>query len=101
MKNITSSQRSYLKSKAHHLEAIIFIGKNGIIDGTIHSIIASLDARELIKVKFRDFKNDKKELSKQIAAQTHSIIVGIIGHTLILFKQNIDLEKRKYILPKK
>ena len=101
MKNITSSQRSYLKSKAHHLEAIIFIGKNGVIDGTIHSIAASLDARELIKVKFRDFKNDKNELSKQIASQTDSIIVGIIGHTLILFKQNTDIEKQKYTLPKK
>ena len=101
MKNITSSQRSYLKSKAHHLDPIIFIGKNGVVDGTIHSIMLSLDARELIKVKFREFKDDKKKISEQIASQTDSIIIGIVGHTLILFKQNIDLEKRKYILPKK
>ena len=101
MKNITSSQRSYLKSKAHHLDPIIFIGKNGVVDGTIHSITLSLDARELIKVKFREFKEDKKKISEQIASKTDSIIIGIVGHTLILFKQNIDLEKRKYTLPKK
>ena len=99
MKNLTSAQRSYLKSEAHHLNPIIFIGKNGLVDGTIESINMSLKARELIKIKFQNFKDDKERISNIIATQTNSSTVGIIGHSLILFRQNIDPEKQKYKLP--
>ena len=99
MKNLNSSQRSYLKGRAHHLESIINIGKNGLTDGSIHSINAALSAKELIKVKFRDFKDDKQELAEKITTETLSHIVGIIGHTLIIFKQNPNPEKQEYKLP--
>ena len=99
MKNLKSSQRSYLKSQAHQLEPVIYIGKNGLTDGIIHSINTVLLAKELIKIKFREFKNDKQKIAKKIATETCSIIVGIIGHTLILFKQNSNPEKQKYQLP--
>ena len=38
MNNLSSSQRSYLRSKSHHLEPVILIGKHGIADGAIESI---------------------------------------------------------------
>ena len=99
MKNLNSSQRSYLKSLAHHLEPVINIGKNGLTDGTIHSISKALSSKELIKIKFREYKDDKQEISEKISRETKSIIVGIIGHTLILFKQNPNPEKQRYQLP--
>ena len=99
MKNLKSSQRSYLKGQAHHLEPVIHIGKSGLTEGIIHSINIALLAKELIKIKFREFKDDKQEISDQIATETSSIVVGIIGHILILFKQNPDLDKHKYRLP--
>ena len=99
MKNLNSSQRSYLKSQAHHLEPVIYIGKNGLTDGTIHSINTVLLSKELIKIKFLEFKDNKQKISKKIVTETLSLIVGIIGHNLILFKQNIDPDKQKYQLP--
>ena len=30
MKNLSSSDRKYLRSQAHHLEPVVLIGKNGI-----------------------------------------------------------------------
>ena len=99
MKNLNSLQRSYLKGMAHHLEPMIHIGKNGLTDGTIHAINTALAANELIKIKFREFKNDKQELADKITTETLSHIVGIIGHTLIIFKQNPNPEKQEYKLP--
>ena len=99
MKNLNSSQRSYLKSQAHHLEPVIYIGKNGLTDGTIHSINTALSSKELIKIKFREFKDNKQKISKKIVTETLSLIVGIIGHTLILFKRNFEPVKQKYHLP--
>ena len=98
---MNSQDRKYLRSQAHHLEPVVLIGKNGIKDGTIESINKVLQTRGLIKIKFREFKDEKLSLSKKIAELTHSEIVGIIGHTLILFRQNPDSEKQQIHFPAK
>ena len=101
MNNLSSSERKYLRSQAHHLEPVVLIGKNGIKDGTIESINKVLQKRELIKIKFREFEDEKVALSKSIAESTNSEIIGIIGHTLMLFRRNSDSEKQKIHFPKK
>ena len=99
MNNLSSSQRSYLRSQSHHLEPVVIIGKNGITDGTFETIRRALDARELIKIKFREYKDEKQSLSHQIAESTDSDVVGMIGHTIILFRQNPDPEKQNIHFP--
>ena len=99
MNNLSSSQRSYLRSQAHHLEPVVLIGKHGITDGTIESIGRVLEARELIKIKFREFKDEKLSLSKKITELTNSEVIGVIGHTLIIFRQNPDSDKRQINIP--
>ena len=99
MNNLSSSQRSYLRSQAHHLEPVVLIGKHGITDGTIESIDRVLEARELIKIKFREFKDEKLSLSEKIVELTNSQIVGVIGHTVIIFRQNPDSDKRQIHIP--
>ena len=99
MNNLSSSQRSYLRSQAHHLEPVVLIGKHGITDGTVESIDRVLEARELIKIKFREFKDEKLSLSEKITELTNSQVVGVIGHTLIIFRQNPDSDKRQIHIP--
>ena len=99
MNNLSSSQRSYLRSQAHHLEPVVLIGKHGITDGTIESIDRVLEARELIKIKFREFKDEKLSLSEKITELTNAQIVGVIGHTVIIFRQNPDSDKRQIHIP--
>ena len=99
MNNLSSSQRSYLRSQAHHPEPVVPIGKHGISDGTIESINRVLEARELIKIKFREFKDEKSSLSEKITELTNSQVVGVIGHTVIIFRQNPDSDKRQIHIP--
>ena len=99
MNNLSSSQRSYLRSQAHHLEPVVLIGKHGINDGTIESIDRVLETRELIKIKFREFKDEKLSLSEKITKLTNSQVVGVIGHTVIIFRQNPDSDKRQIHIP--
>jgi len=99
MNNLSSSQRSYLRSQAHHLEPVVLIGKHGITDGAIESIDRVLEARELIKIKFREFKDEKLSMSEKITELSNAQIVGVIGHTVIIFRQNPDPDKRQVYIP--
>ena len=88
MNKLTSANRKYLRSLAHHIDPVVLIGKNGINNGVINSIEIALSSKELIKIKFRDFKDQKKNLSEDIERLTNSSIVGIIGNILILYRES-------------
>ena len=99
MNKLSSTQRSYLRSQAHHLEPVVLIGKNGITVGTIEMVNKAFEARELIKIKFREFKDNKQFITDEIAASANCQVVGMIGHTVILFRQISDSEKQNIPLP--
>ena len=44
---MTGKQRAGLRAMANTLDAIIYIGKEGITDGTIKEVYDALEAREL------------------------------------------------------
>ena len=99
MKKLNSSQRSFLRSQAHHLESIVLIGKNGLSDGSIKMINKVLNAHELVKIKFRDYKDEKESIANQIALSSKCQVVGIIGNVAIIFRQNLDPNMRYFQLP--
>ena len=94
-----STDRKYLRSLAHHLKPVAQVGKGGITDGLIQSVNDALRTGELIKVRFLEQKDEKDQLSNEIAKRTRSERVGIIGHVAILYRQQPDPEKRKIVLP--
>ena len=64
--SINSSQRQKLKALAHHLKPVINIGKEGLGDGVIYSILENLEKNELIKIKFFHHKDQKNKISNKI-----------------------------------
>ena len=93
---LNSRQKKNLRAKAHDLKPIVLVGKSGVSKGCIQSINEAIEVHELIKVKFIEHKDNKKALSKTICDKTDSEIVGNIGHTIMIFRQNPDKEKQKY-----
>ena len=96
--SLALSERSYLKGIVHILNPIVNIGKQGVTKGLIYCTNEALKSHELIKIKFTEFKDQKKMLAEEIANQTGSEIITIIGNNLILFKQNDNESDRKIIL---
>ena len=93
---LNSRQKKILRAKAHDLKPIVLVGKSGVTNGCIDSIDTAIESHELIKVKFLEHKDNKKSLSETICIKTESEIVGNLGHTIMLFRQNPDKEKQKY-----
>ena len=99
MEQLKGSQRKYLRSQAHHLKPLVLIGRNGINKQVIGSVDLALKDHELIKVKFGEFKEAKKEMSTEIAQATKSELVGIIGNVAMFYRQHAEPEKRKIKVP--
>jgi RNA-binding protein len=95
MKKLKGSQRTYLRGRAHALKPIVQIGKNGLTPELLAAVDQALEAHELIKVKFLDFKEERKTISKSVEEQTDAELIGIIGHIAIYYRQHPDPEKRK------
>ena len=96
---LTGSQKKSLRSTAHHYKPLVMIGKNGVTPALINAVNEALDEHELIKIKFVDCKDEKNELIDKISNDTESEIIGKIGNTAILYKQNSDKDKRIIKLP--
>ncbi|HOO38384.1 MAG TPA: ribosome assembly RNA-binding protein YhbY [Deltaproteobacteria bacterium] len=99
MNQLSGTQRKYLRGLAHKLRPVIQVGKNGISTELIKAVDEALNTHELIKVKFVDFKEDRKEFSQEIAERTSSETAGLIGNVAIFYRQQPDKEKRKITLP--
>ena len=100
MPQLTQAQRQFLRKTAHDLEPIVHIGKNGLSDNLLGSAEIALDAHELIKVKFYDFKDQKREIAQDLADKTRAQLIYVIGNTAILYREQPDAEKRKVHLPR-
>ncbi|MDA0747559.1 MAG: ribosome assembly RNA-binding protein YhbY [bacterium] len=99
MKALNPSQRKYLRSQAHHLNSVVQIGKGGVTASLVQTVAEALDAHELIKIRFIEFKESRKELTSKIAQKSGAQVVGLIGNVAMLYKQHPDPEKRKIQLP--
>ena len=95
MIELTSKQRRNLEKIAHDIEPVVLVGAAGVTDGVIKMVQASLDAHELIKIKFNEYKDEKTELTQKICTATDATLVRIIGNRAILYKQAEKPEDRK------
>lgn len=92
-------QRSYLTKNAHDLKPVVMIGRNGMSDQIIKAVEEALNAHELIKVKFVDFKESRYDLADVIAEKTGALLVRILGNIAIYYREQEDRDKRKYSIP--
>ena len=98
MIELTSKQRKILEKAAHDLQPIVIIGGAGLTDGVIDMTANSIAVHELIKVKFNEYKDEKKELTQELCEKTDSTLVRLIGNVAILFRPAEKEEERKFKL---
>ena len=96
-KSISTSQRRWLKSKAHRLRPIVWVGEDGIVSGTVGAVTDALATHELIKVRLRR-PESKADTADQVAQSAEAHLVGVVGHTVILYRARD--EDPTLILPK-
>lgn len=86
LKPLANPEIRRLKAAAQHLEPILKIGKAGLSDGFVQSVNDALSQHELVKIKFVEFKDQKKELAPQLTNRTASYQVMRVGNVLVLHR---------------
>ena len=85
----TASQQKFLRSKAHRLKPIVWIGQNGLTDSVRAELETALDHHELIKVKLHiDDRELRNEMVKDICETTHSTKIQGIGSIVSIYRGN-------------
>ena len=83
---LTNAQLRAFKVQAQKLKATLKIGKSGISPQFLAALDSALEQHELIKVKFDSFKEEKKELSPQLAEKSGSHLVSRVGNVVVLYR---------------
>jgi RNA-binding protein len=83
---MTTPSTRELKARAQKLKPVIHLGRDGASDALIASLDQALSDHGLVKVRFTDGKDRRKELSAELASRTASRLVLLVGHTVTLFR---------------
>ncbi len=95
MSELTGAQIRKLKALAQKLDPVLRLGKLGMTDAFLRSLDEVLQHHELVKIRFDEFKKERKELAPQIAARSNSHFIWMVGHVAVFYRQHPDPEKRK------
>ncbi len=88
---LTGKQKRYLRGIASTQSAMFQIGKDGLNDNLIYMVDDALRKHELIKIRIlRTVAEDPEELAFDLAMNTKSEVVQIIGHNIVIYRRAKD-----------
>lgn len=94
-------QRRALRAAAHDLQPVVHIGKEGLADNVLKSVNEALAAHELIKVRFIDQKERRREIAAELTEAVDAALAGVVGHVAILYRPHSEKSKRRIQLPER
>jgi len=85
---VNSADKKKLRAQAHGLKPVIMIGQAGLTAAVLAEIELALDSHELIKVRIRAEREDRKQISEKICADTGAALIQTIGQIAVIYRLN-------------
>jgi RNA-binding protein len=92
MDSLSNAQIRALKSQAQRLKATVKIGKEGLSPQFFAALDEVLKHHELVKVKFDEFKEQKKEMTPKLAEGSGSHLITRVGNVVVLYRPRVTVE---------
>jgi RNA-binding protein len=90
---LTSKERAALRGEAHHLNALVHVGHEGVTPAIRQVLDDTLRTKELVKIQFNKTADvDLKKEAGAIASSVRAEVVQVIGRTVTLYRLNPDLK---------
>jgi len=85
---VDAVKKKKFKSDAHHLKPVVMIGQAGLTTAVLAEIELALDSHELIKVKIRAERDERKAIGEKICSATKAELVQSIGQIIVIYRLN-------------
>jgi RNA-binding protein len=84
---LTGKQRRHLRSLGHSMKPTVTIGRSGATESVVRQVDATLEDRELVKLRFgKGFEEDVKATVAAIAERTGAAVAGTVGKTALIYR---------------
>jgi len=87
---VNSADKKRLRAEAHTLKPVVMIGQSGLTVAVLSEIERALDNHELVKVKIRAERDERKLISEKICADTGAELIQTIGQIVVIYRSNPD-----------
>ncbi len=88
---MTGKQRAKLRAMANTIETILYIGKEGVTDGTVKECYDALEARELIKGCVQQGAPvSARDALVELCEKTGAEPIQQIGRRFVMYRQSRD-----------
>jgi RNA-binding protein len=87
---VNSADKKKLRAEAHTLKPVVMIGQSGLTAAVLTEIEQSLDSHELIKIKIRAERDERKLICEKICTDTGAALIQTIGQIAIIYRVNPD-----------
>ncbi|MGR8998792.1 MAG: ribosome assembly RNA-binding protein YhbY [Gammaproteobacteria bacterium] len=87
---MNSTGKKKLRAEAHTLKPVVMIGQSGLTTAVLAEIEQALDSHELIKVKIRAERDERKLICEKICTDTGSQLIQTIGQIAVIYRLNPD-----------
>ena len=79
-----------LRADAHALKPVVMIGQSGLTSAVFAELEQALNSHELIKVKIRAERDERKLISEKICTDTGAELIQTIGQIAVIYRMNPD-----------
>jgi RNA-binding protein len=86
--SLNKEQLRYLRGLCHHINPVVMIAGKGLTENVMNELEIALDHHELVKVKVRAERDERKSIIEAMVADTKAELVQSIGQTACLFRRN-------------
>jgi RNA-binding protein len=83
-----TASKKKLKAQAHGLKPVIIVGQAGCTDAVLAETEIALDTHELLKIKIRAERDERKQICEKMCACTGAALVQQIGQVAVIYRAN-------------
>jgi RNA-binding protein len=85
---VNTANKKKLRAEAHSLKPVVMIGQSGLTDAVLAELQLALNTHELLKVKIRAEREDRKLITEKICANSGAELIQSIGQIAVIYRLN-------------
>ena len=91
---MSGKERAALRAEAHHLDALVHVGHQGLTPTVLKTLDDVLRTHELVKLQVAKAGDlSAKAAANDIAGQLGAEVIQVIGRTCTIYRENPELKR--------